>query len=76
MGVVAAAPRTAAGRVPALGGAAIVSAGVAAACGRRALELAVGVATAGPDELVELAVLATGALVLAWLAASAAMAVA
>jgi hypothetical protein len=62
--------------MPALGGAAIVSAGVAAACGRRALELAAGMATAGPDELVELAVLAAGALVLAWLAASAAMAAA
>ena len=76
MGVVAAAPRRAAGRVPALGGAAIGCAGLATACGRRVLRLVAGVATAGPDELVELAILATGAAVLAWLAGSAALAAA
>lgn len=74
MGVVAATPRTAAGHVLALGGATVVCAGAAAACGRRVLELVPGVAAARPDELVELGVLATGVVVLAWLAGSAAMA--
>jgi hypothetical protein len=74
MGVVAAAPRTAVGRVPALGGAAVACAGVAVACGRRVLQLVSGAAIARPDELVELGVLATGVVVLAWLAASAALA--
>ncbi len=74
MGVVAATSRTAAGRVPALGGAAVAGTGLATACMRRVLQLAAGAGTAGVDDLVELLVVAVGAVVLAWLAGSAAVA--
>jgi len=76
MGVVAATPRTAVGRVPALGGAAVAGTVVATACARRAVRLAAEAATAGVDDLVELLVVAVGAAALAWLAGSAAVAAA
>lgn len=76
MGVVAAAPRTAVGRVPALGGAAVAGTVLATACARRAVRLAAEAGTAGVDDLVELLVVTVGALVLAWLAGSAAVAAA
>ena len=74
MGVLAGTPRATVGRALTLGVAAGACGLVAAALTSRVAALAPDVATARTDDLVELGVLAGGVLVLAWLAASAALA--
>lgn len=74
MGVMAGTPRTTAGRALALGGVTVVCGVLAVALGTRVAALVAVAGTARADELVELAVLGAGALVVAWLALSAAVA--
>jgi hypothetical protein len=74
MGVLAGTLRTAAGRVLALGGAAIGCAAVAVPLAARVAGLAASASAVRADGLVELAVLAAGVLVLVWLAGSAGLA--
>jgi resuscitation-promoting factor RpfA len=76
MGVLAEAPRTAAGRVLALGGAAVGCGALAIGLAVRVGYLATRVGVTRPDELVELVVLGAGVLVLAWLAGSSGLAAA
>lgn len=75
MGVMAGTSRRMAGRALALGGAGVVCGGAALVLAARAGEL-LRDGGSGPDELVELAVLGAGSVVLLWLAASAALAAA
>ncbi len=71
MGVMAVAPRTAAGRVLALGGAGYGCGALAVVLAARVARLAGQLAAARADDLVELGVLAVGVAVLVWLAVSA-----
>lgn len=76
MGVMAGTPRTTVGHVLALGGATVGCGALAIGLAERAGWLAAHVGSARPDDLVELGVLAVGALVLSWLAGSAGLAAA
>ncbi len=76
MGVMAGTPRTAVGRVLALGGAAVGCGVLTIGLADRVRWLGAHAGTARPDDLVELGVLAAGVLVLSWLAGSAGLAAA